>query len=62
MSNPDEDRIEAALLRLDKAKRAQSSDSAEEYTAARLEYAAALNAVGRAVPQEATDPLGTGTE
>jgi hypothetical protein len=62
MSTPAEDRIEAALLRLDKTKRSQSSDSSEEYSAARLDYAATLEAARRAVPAEATDPLGAGTE
>lgn len=62
MATPDDDRIEAALIRLDKAKRSQSSDNSEDYTAARLDYAATLKAAGRPVPDGATDPLGTGTE
>ena len=62
----DEERLQAALLRLDKARRTtpdqDSKEAMAEYEAARMEYAAALKAAGRTVPEETIDPLGTGTE
>jgi hypothetical protein len=62
----DEERIRAALLRLDNARRAMSAEESKEalaeYEAARVQYAEALKAADRPVPEAKTDPLGTGTE
>jgi hypothetical protein len=56
--------VKAALVRLDTARRACSSDDSEaaasEYKRARAAYADALQANGRTSPDD--DPLGTGTE
>jgi hypothetical protein len=56
--------VKAALVRLDTARRACSSDDSEaatlEYKRARAAYADALQSNGRTTPED--DPLGTGTE
>ena len=58
------DAVKAALVRLDTARRTCSSDDSKaaalEYKRARVAYADALRADGKAAPDE--DPLGTGTE